>query len=119
MQRWTPNDLSFDLVAETTGGPVATADIGTPGGTLRVIAELEERGRTLLLRGLHVESEVKPNSIGLANLRILAQVVMERMDYDELVVEGAARTTGSGPGRLPGRLRFTRRDVPAPLKKPP
>lgn len=118
MPHWSPTDLSFEFVSETTSGAVVTADISTPAGMLRVMAELEEHDRTLVLRGFHIELTVKPNSVGLHNLRTLAQVVMERMDYDELVIEGATRTTGAGPGRLPGRIRFTRRDVPAPSKRP-
>jgi hypothetical protein len=35
-------------------------------------------------------------------------------DYDELIVEGAVRTSGANPGRRPGDLRFTRR-----LRTPP
>jgi hypothetical protein len=97
---------------------VVTGDIETPAGRLRVMAELEERGRTLILHGLHVETDLKVNSVGIPNLRALAQHGMDRIDYDELIIEGAIRTTGAGHGRLPGRLRFTRRDVPAPRDEP-
>ncbi len=115
---WKAEDLKFSLRTDVSEGDVAAAVIETPAGNLQVMAELEEHGRTLILRGLHVQTDLKPNSIGIPNLRALAQHVMDRMDYDELVIEGAPRTTGVRHGRLPGRLRFTRRDVPAPSDKP-
>jgi hypothetical protein len=72
------------------------------------MAELEEHGRTLRLIGLHIQGAAA-NAIGVANLRVLADAVMEKMDYDAIEIEGAIRTTGAGPGRRPGCLRFTRR----------
>jgi hypothetical protein len=50
---------------------------------------------------------------GCWNLRILAQVLMERMVFDVLV-EGAIRTTEANPGHRPRVVRFTRRVRPAP-----
>jgi hypothetical protein len=38
--------------------------------------------------------------------------VAERADVDVVIIAGAARTTGAGPGRFPGTIRFTRA-VPA------
>ena len=37
----------------------------------------------------------EPNRIGTANLMVIAQPVMERMDGDGLVIEGGLRTTGA------------------------
>lgn len=115
---WKAGDLKFSLRTDVTEGDIVAAVIETPAGALQVIAELEDRGRTLVLHGLHVQTDLKPHSVGIANLRALAQHVMDRMDCDELVIEGAPRTTGASHGRLPGRLRFTRRDVPAPGDEP-
>jgi hypothetical protein len=42
-----------------------------------------------------------PNTLGWSALRELAQSVMELLDVDELRIEGAARTSGAGPGRRP------------------
>ena len=51
---WTADDLTFDLVAEMTEHPVVTAHIETPVGLMSVMAEPEERGRTLVLRGFNI-----------------------------------------------------------------
>jgi hypothetical protein len=98
----------FDIVAEETDHPVATVSFVTHAGDIQIMAELQEAGRTLRLIGLHIQGAAA-NTIGIANLRILANAVMEKMDYDAIEVEGAVRTTGASPGRRPGRLRFARR----------
>src|SRR5262245_978596 len=112
LMRWGPGDLTFDIIAEETDHPVATVSFTTPGGEIRIMAELVERDRTLRLIGLHIQGSTA-NAIGIANLRSLADAVMQKMDYDAIEVEGAIRTTGAGPGRRPRALRFTRRLGPA------
>lgn len=110
--RWQPGDITFDIIAEETDHPVATVSFETPAGQIRIMAELKEEGRTLRLIGLHIQGAAG-NAVGIANLRILADTVMDKMDYDVIEVEGAVRTTGASPGRRPGRLRFVRRSGPA------
>jgi hypothetical protein len=111
--RWQPGDITFDIVAEETDHPVVTATINTPNGELRIMAEVAEQGRTLRLIGFHIQGAT-PNEIGVPNLRVMADAVMEKMDYyDAIEVEGAPRTTGASPGRRPRLLRFTRRSGPA------
>jgi hypothetical protein len=115
---WSPEEISFDFRYELTFGQVVTVRIQTPAGFVFAMAEVEERGRTLVLNGFHMHAEAGHRALGMSNLHMLAQRVMEVMDYDELVVQGAARTSGARPGRIPGRLRFSRRDVPSPGSKP-
>jgi hypothetical protein len=110
--RWQPGDVTFDIIAEETDHPVVTVSFETPAGQIQAMAELKEEGRTLYLIGLHIQGAAA-NAVGVANLRILADAVMEKMDYDVIEVEGAVRTTGAGPGRRPGHLRFARRSGPA------
>jgi hypothetical protein len=112
---WRPEDLSFELEDDGTSDPVLTATVTTPSGLLRIMAEPEIHGTVLVLRGVHAHGEGGgPNAFGPGNLRIHADAVMERMGFDGIVVEGAVRTTGAGPGRRPGRLRFSRRVRPGP-----
>ena len=75
--------------------------------------EFENDGRRLVLKGVHIHSEGGPRSIGIANLRVLADFILAKVNCDETIVEGASRTTGANPGHLPRPLRFTRRDRPA------
>jgi hypothetical protein len=110
---WATGDISFELIADLTDDPVVTLAVGTPDGVLMFAAEPWALGTTLVLRGTHVQFAGPATAIGAANLMVIAQVVMERMGFDGLVVEGALRTTGANPGRRPRVLRFTRRLRPA------
>ena len=105
---WASDELSFELLDDMTADPVVTIIVGTPHGTLRFMAEPEIAGPTLILRGIHIQGAT-PNAVGAGNLKVLAQAVMERMELNGLVVEGASRTTGANPGRRPSILRFARR----------
>jgi hypothetical protein len=118
---WQQHEIGFELFAELSGDKVVTAQITTPDGVILMMAELEQEhnGRRLKLMRFHAQGlGVGSNSVGHANLRVLVRKVMEEMDYDELVVEGAPRTSGANPGRTPRVLRFTRGPVPAPQASP-
>jgi hypothetical protein len=92
---------------------VVLARIATAIGTLVVMAEVELADRALILRGLHIQGEdVGVNELGVLGVRHMVRDAMEELDVDEIIVEGAARTTGANPGRRPGRLRFTRKVSP-------
>lgn len=120
---WDVASITFEIVADMTDDPVVMLLVDTPAGRLSFVAEpvMEKAstGReTLVLRGTHVQG-LSRNEVGTANLRVMAQAVMEGMDCDELVVEGAVRTTGAGPGRQPRPMRFPRRVRPTPAAGPP
>jgi hypothetical protein len=76
------------------------------------MAQLSMQGETLRVDGLHAQDS-RANAVGVGNLMVVAQAVMERMDLDGLVIKGATRSTGANPGRTPRELRFTRRFRPA------
>ena len=107
---WQADDVDFDLIDGATDHPVVSVMIKTPLGTLELMAEPIFGERRLVLRGLHVQSDdLRANTLGPANLRRLAEIAMERLDCDEIVIEGAVRTTGAGKGRRPRPTRFARR----------
>jgi hypothetical protein len=108
--RWSGNDIDIEVDDLGTDDPVVPARITTPAGVLEVVAEPAQEGRRLVLERLHMHGvDVGPRQFGLANLRALAQAVMERMDLDEIVIRGAVRTSGANPGHRPGERRFTRK----------
>jgi hypothetical protein len=114
---WDAACLSFEVDADLTDHPVVTIVVQTPDGALRIMGDLELDGSTMTLLGVHVQG-AQANAVGAGNLKLLARLVIERMELDELVVEGAARTTGASPGRRPRVLRFTRDLRSAPLARP-
>jgi hypothetical protein len=113
---WNTDSLSFVLVDDLTSDPVVTVIVQTPDGDLRFMAEIIMEGAVMTLRGFHVQ-DAQANAFGAGNLKVLARTMMERMNLDGLVVEGAARTTGANPARRPGILRFARDHRPAPAKR--
>jgi hypothetical protein len=111
---WTAADIEIVLDDSLSSGSVVTATITTPDGELQLIADIERFDRELVLAGLHIQSEnLRPNQLGWARLRQIAQAVAETADVDTIVVKGAARTTGAVRGRIPGSIRFTRSLPPA------
>ena len=113
--RWTPRNLTLiEVVTGLSEGDILTVRIGTPAGEVMIMARVDIRGRTLALDRVHIQSTGGPRSIGLTNLRAIAEFALERMDCDEARIEGAARTTGANPGRTPNPLRFIRRPCAVP-----
>ena len=110
---WQPGDIAFTILDDATDDPIVTAVVETPAGQLLMMAECHVEGRTLRVRRLHVQGE-GANSVGAGNLRAIADIVMEGMDFDALEVEGALRTTGATPGRRPRAFRFARRTRASP-----
>ena len=110
---WDVADIAFEIVDDMSDDPVVTLRIATPAGPLTFMAEPAMQGTTLRLTRAHVQ-DAAPNTVGAGNLLVIARAVMEGMDLDGLVVEGALRTTGANPGHRPRALRFTRRVRPAP-----
>jgi hypothetical protein len=106
---WTAADIDIVLDDELTDDPVITARILTPAGELLVMAEVSLDDGELVLRGLHMHGvSLGLNSLGWSRLRQLARAVIERMDVDAIVIEGAVRTSGARRGFIPRRIRFAR-----------
>jgi len=115
MSLWRREAISFELDDEMTSDPVFTVVAVTPVGRLKFMAEPELIGSVWWLRGAHIQG-ARPNAIGVANLHVLAQALLEKFEYDEFIVEGAIRTTGAHPGRRPRTLRFARVVRPSPFE---
>jgi hypothetical protein len=107
---WRATDISVGLDEAASEGAIATVLIRTPAGTLRVMATVRHEGRRVTLLGVHIQGEdVAVGRFGWVNLRRAGQALLEWFgNHDELVVEGAVRTSGASPGRHPRVIRFTR-----------
>jgi hypothetical protein len=107
---WTAEDISITLLDGLTDDPIITAEIGTPDGVLLVMARIEEAGTTLKLCELHLHGEsLGRNQYGPRRLFALIWAVMQTLeDYDEIIIEGAIRTSGAGKGHRPHPQRYTR-----------
>jgi len=107
---WAAANIEIVLDEDLTDDPVLTAEIATPAGRLKAMADVSLDNRTLHLIGLHLHGDdFGPNEFGSANLRRLADAVMEKLNCHAIIVEGATRTSGANPGAAPKRLCFRRR----------
>lgn len=110
MAIWRKDEVTINFLDGLVEHPVVTVTIDSPAGELRAMAEPAQNGRVMILTGFHMHGELtSANQVGTANLMVLAQVLMEMVDVDELVVTARLRTTGANPGPRQGRIRFTRR----------
>jgi hypothetical protein len=113
---WSATDITIILDDSLTDDPFVTADILTPLGRVRVMAEVTIEGRVMVAAGLHAHGvTLGRGGLGAHRIRWLMQAIMEALDCDACIIEGAARTSVAAPGRRPDRLRFTR----APASPPP
>ncbi len=112
---WTTDLLTGPQIEEADSeGDIFTITFSTPAGRVWIIGaveleDLDDGRRRIVLRGAHMHSESGARSVGVSNLRAMAELLLERTHYDEVLIEGGARTTGAYPGHTPRPLRFTRR----------
>jgi hypothetical protein len=105
---WVPEDITaIDLETDACEGDLATIRITTPAGVIEIMGHVDFQGRTLLVRNAHIQG-LRANAVGRANLHVIAKALLERIDCDEIRIEGEARTTGANPGHRPREIRFTR-----------
>jgi len=106
------------LETDLSEGEVATMRIETPVGHLLVMGEpaLDVSGTVLIASGVHTNAPIGPrlaaNAIGLANLQVVGQAFLMEFGYEQLVLEGAIRTSGKRKGARPRAIRFTRHPEP-------
>ena len=94
--------------------------VETPIGDLPVMGEPAQdisSGDVLRVTGVHTNalfgSRLAASAIGLANLQVIAQAFLVEYGYEQLVLEGAVRTSGKQKGARPRPIRFTRHPGPA------
>ena len=97
-------DFSFEI-SEVDDDCTVLCKVSEGSITLEALAEVIFEHRRCVLRGVHVQGS-GANTIGTARLLRLVRLVKERLDVEELRIEGAARTSGAGPGRRPRPLIF-------------
>jgi hypothetical protein len=115
---WRRSEIRFVFESSMSHGEVATMRITTPAGDLLVMGEPKQdvTGGVLRVARVHANgeagSDVAANSIGLANLQVIGQAFLEAFGYEQLVLEGAIRTSGKRKGTRPRAVRFTHHPEP-------
>jgi hypothetical protein len=72
---------------------------------IQVLTEVTLIGRTAVLHRLHILGGGR-NTLGQRALRELINWAKVQLDVDQIRIEGATRTSGAGPGRIPAAIVF-------------
>jgi hypothetical protein len=102
-----PSQIVVDIEEVDSSGqpPVAIMRIVTPAGTADRLAAVWFRGGTPHVRDAHVGG-LRPGACGHAGLNAIGRKLLEVADVEQIIIQGAARTTGCNPGWLPSLIRF-------------
>jgi hypothetical protein len=109
---WQREQIGFRLREELCAGDIVTLEVLTPAGTIVMMGEPEDVGRMLVVCEVHSHSEPS-HEVGTANLGVIAQALMQRYEYDEIVIKGARRESGLRAGQFARDIRYRRRAEPA------
>jgi len=97
-------------VDEDSEGDLLFIDVTIGAITLTAFANVTIGDSTIHADGFHIQSnDIEANTLGPAKLRQIAQAIMEKLDYDWIIITGSARTTGANPSRSPKPVRLQRK----------
>ena len=108
---WARDDIRIEIDEAEARTVIVT--VGTPAGTVEIVAELELVDGVLWARSAHIQG-LSPGALGRAGLNAVARKFLEETDARALVVEGLdraavkSRTTGARQGQRPRPFRFPR-----------
>ena len=109
---WRRDQIVFRLLDSLCEDGIVTLEVLIPTGVILIMGEPEDVGQTLLVHRVHIHSD-PPHPVGTANLGVIAQAMMQRYGYDEIIIEGARRESGRRFGQIPRTIRYRRRAEPA------
>ena len=102
---WPANEITVEIVE--ADGSVVIVDIATPVGTLTLIGSGSIDGHILRMDRVHVQG-LESGTLGRSGLNAIGRKLLELADVDQIIVQGGARTTGRGKGKIPRTIRFPR-----------
>ena len=99
------NGMPWALLQIEIDGDTVWVELSDGRSSIQVITDVEIVGRFARLYGCHFLGD-GANRLGPRKLLSLAAWAKRELDVDELRIEGATRTSGAGPGRVPPVLVF-------------
>lgn len=107
------DDVDYQLMSDDSEGEVSTLLITIQGVTIMIMGETEDVGKGLLVKGAHIQTDPPTTRLMTrATMSVIAERILEDTGYAEIIVRGAARTTGARKGHTPREFRFVRRTNP-------
>lgn len=102
---WSARDVTIEI--DEVEGQTMIVIVGTPAGAIEILGSIRSLGRVLHVERAHVQG-LRPGALGRAGLNAIGRKMLEEADVDQVIIEGSARTTGKGRGRVPRPIRFPR-----------
>ena len=102
---WLPDQITVEIL--DSDRDVIVVEVRTPSGRLQLMGAIQVVGRTLYCGRAHIQG-LTPGALGRAGLNAIGRRLLLEADVDQIIIEGAFRTTGRGEGRFPRPIRFPR-----------
>lgn len=102
--------VEYRLLDDGSEDSVVTIEIDLPHAKITLMGEVEDIAGGLFVDRVHIL--IEPPGAQLLTRRIMHTIatrIIEDTGYDEIILRGAARTTGARPGHSPREFRFRRR----------
>jgi hypothetical protein len=94
----------YDVLVDEVDNGLFVGRLVHDRGEIRFVATIVMReGHELLVTGLHLQGD-GANTLGASALRRAVRQLKVLLNVRRIVIEGARRTSGAGPGRIPKRI---------------
>ena len=102
---WSLDQITIEI--ELADHPTALISIATPKGIIRLLVSVSMSGRVMRIDDAHVGG-LEAGEIGRAGLNAIGRKLLEEADVEEIIIQGATRTSGKYRGKRPHPIRFPR-----------
>ena len=100
---WQSDEIIIDILEAE--GSVTIIQVTTPAGVAELLADVRISDRVLLADKVHIQG-LTPGAVDRAGINAVLRKLLVEADVEQIVIQGAARTTGRGKGRRPRPIRF-------------
>jgi hypothetical protein len=103
---WSSDDITIAI--EEVDHPTVLVSITTPVGVVELLAEASVIDRTLYIKRAHIGG-LASNALGRRGLNAIGRKLLEVADVAAIIIQGSARASGPGKGRIPRPIKFPNR----------
>lgn len=108
---WPLDQITIDIgdADNSIEPPIVMIRITTPAGIIELLGAAWYDGRTLHISEAHIGG-LSRGACGRAGLNAIGKKFLEVAVVDEIIIQGAARSTGRNVGKVPRAIRFPHRE---------
>jgi hypothetical protein len=102
---WGLDTIHIEI--ELAEHPVMIVNITTPAGRISLLGSVSIVGQVLHIDKAHVDG-LRPGKLGRAGLNAIGRKLLDVANVEEIIIQGATRSTGRYKGKIPRPIRFRR-----------